>query len=166
MERGKMQEILKEQAFQQSGACNTDACAVEVGQLIGVEKMVAGSLGRVGKTYSIVLRLIDVKTGRVERSVTQDYTGAIDRLLTEGMGAIADKLAIAEGALPRPAAAGKPVYKKWWFYAGIGGLAAAGAAAALLGGGGGDETTTPAADDPLALPPDPPQAPAWGGSGR
>ncbi len=174
MERSQMQEILKEQAFQQTGACNTDACAVEVGQLIGVEKMISGSLGKVGKTYSVVLRLIDVKTGRVEQNVAHDHTGEIDKLLTTVMKSIAQKMApavsggpqLARGAMPRPASEGKPVYKKWWFYAGIGGLAAAGAAAALLGGSGGDGTTTPVTDDPLGTPPNPPQAPAWGGSGR
>lgn len=166
MERGKMQEILKEQGFQQSGACNTDACAVEVGQLIGVEKMIAGSLGKVGRTYSVNLRMIDVRTGRMERSVTKDYEGDIDKLLTSVMKSVAQTLAaavkvdeqpkLAQGALPKPAAEGRPIYKKWWFYAGIGGLAAGGAAAALLGSKKTDGTTVPPADQTI---PDPPARP-------
>jgi len=163
MERDKMQEVLKEQGFQQSGACNTNACAVEVGQLIGVEKMIAGSLGKVGRTYAVVLRMVDVGTGRVEQSVTEDYTGEIDKLLTVVMRSIALKMAaaarqgqgrVAPGALPKPA--GSALYKKWWFWGGIGGLAAGGAAAALLGGKKA-EPTTPPADQTLPAPPDPPQ---------
>ena len=36
IEREMMEEIIKEQGFQQSG-CSTDECMVEVGKLIGVE---------------------------------------------------------------------------------------------------------------------------------
>lgn len=158
MERGKMQEILREQGFQQSGACNTDACAVEVGQLIGVEKMIAGSLGKVGRTYTVNLRLISVKTGRIERSVTRDYAGEIDKLLTTEMRQVAQVLAasvtgqqIAPQA--KPAAVSKPIYKKWWFYAGLGAVAAGGAAAALAGGGGGTEEAPPPTDNTIPLPP-------------
>lgn len=158
MERGKMQEILKEQGFQQSGACNTDACAVEVGQLIGVEKMIAGSLGKVGRTYTVNLRLISVKTGRIERSVTRDYAGEIDKLLTTEMKQVAQILAASAtgrqvAPQAKPAAVSKPIYKKWWFYAGIGAVAAGGAAAALAGGGGGEETTPPPVDNTIPLPP-------------
>ncbi len=158
MERGKMQEILREQGFQQSGACNTDACAVEVGQLIGVEKMIAGSLGKVGRTYTVNLRLISVKTGRIERSVTRDYAGEIDKLLTTEMKQVAQILAASASGRQvapqaRPAAVSKPIYKKWWFYAGIGAVAAGGAAAALAGGGGGETTTTSPVDNTIPLPP-------------
>ncbi|MBI4727539.1 hypothetical protein HY768_10060 [candidate division TA06 bacterium] len=172
MERGKMQDILKEQGFQQSGACNTDACAVEIGQLIGVHKIIGGSLGKVGKTYTVNLRMIDVKTGRMEQSVTEDYTGEIDKLLTSTMKTVANTLAQsvstdrkaekkqdpkagekpAEQALPKPAAQGKPIYKKWWFLGGIGGLAAGGAAAALLGGSS-SSTPPPPVDNTIPLPP-------------
>ncbi len=170
MERGKMQDILKEQGFQQSGACNTDACAMEVGQLIGVEKMVSGSLGKVGKTYTVNIRMIDVRTGRIERSVTEDYTGEIDKLLTVVMKNVAYTLAAsvqADGAKKtdkkvndqalksEPAGQGKPLTKKWWFWGGIGALAAGGAAAALLGGGSSDAPAddTPPVDTAIPLPP-------------
>ena len=35
LERGKMEEVLKEQGLQQTGICDTE-CAVEVGRLLGV----------------------------------------------------------------------------------------------------------------------------------
>ena len=159
MEREKMQDLLNEQGFQQSGACNTNACIVEVGQLIGVERMIAGSLGRVGRTYTVNLRLISVKTGRIERSVTRDYAGEIDKLLTSEMKQVAQVLAAsAAGKQVSPQAKApamsKPIYKKWWFFAGLGTLAAGGAAAALLGGSSdSDGTTTPPEDTTIPLPP-------------
>jgi curli biogenesis system outer membrane secretion channel CsgG len=40
MERSKMSEILREQGFQQSGACDEASCIVEMGQFLGVTLMV------------------------------------------------------------------------------------------------------------------------------
>jgi len=80
VERQKMQEILDEQEFQLSG-CTTDACAVEVGQLLGVQKMISGSIGAIGKVYTVELRLLDVETGKIERSATYDFQGELEILL-------------------------------------------------------------------------------------
>ena len=75
-----MESILQEQDFQISG-CASDECAVEIGQLFGVSIMMAGSIGKVGSTYSIVLRTINVETGQVASSLTSRYRGEIDGLL-------------------------------------------------------------------------------------
>jgi curli biogenesis system outer membrane secretion channel CsgG len=57
VERGKMEDILKEQGFQQTG-CTSEECIVEMGQLIGVSQMIAGSIGKVGSTFLVSIRLI------------------------------------------------------------------------------------------------------------
>ena len=80
VERGQMEQILGEQDFQLTG-CTSNECAVEVGQLLGVTTMVAGSIGRVGSTYSIDIRSIDVQSGRITHSLWRDYRGEIDELL-------------------------------------------------------------------------------------
>ena len=80
LERGKMEEILEEQGFQQSG-CTTTECAVEMGQLLNVQKMISGSFGKLGETYTIDLSLIDVETAQIEQSFFRDYKGEIDGLL-------------------------------------------------------------------------------------
>lgn len=74
LEREHMLDILKEQSFQQSG-CVATSCAVEVGQLLGVEKMVAGSVERVASFYSLNARLVDVETGQIERISFDDCIG-------------------------------------------------------------------------------------------
>jgi TolB-like protein len=93
VEREKMTEILQEQGFQQSGVCNTDVCAVEVGKLIGAEQMVAGSVSRIGQTYSVNLRVLDVEQGVMVRTATEDCSCAIDRVLTETIRHVARHLA-------------------------------------------------------------------------
>lgn len=82
VERGQMEQILLEQDYSMSG-CFSDECAVEIGQLLGVTKMIAGSIGKVGGTYSIDIRVISVETGEIEVSFSRDYNGKIDGLLGE-----------------------------------------------------------------------------------
>ena len=60
VERSKRDEILKEQGFQQSGACDQGACLVEAGQLLGVQKMVGGTIGKLGVMYVVELRIMVV----------------------------------------------------------------------------------------------------------
>jgi TolB-like protein len=81
IEREKMNEVLKAQDFNMSDACNTAECAVQVGQLLGVEAMIAGDLGKIGDTYTIDLRLISVESGKILQTQTQDYQGKVDGLL-------------------------------------------------------------------------------------
>ncbi|NQU66925.1 MAG: PEGA domain-containing protein [Candidatus Marinimicrobia bacterium] len=64
IEREMMNKILDEQKFQTSG-CVTDTCIVEIGQLIGVKKIVAGSVSKIENLYTINIRLIDVATGQI-----------------------------------------------------------------------------------------------------
>ena len=80
VERGQMERVLSEQDFQLAG-CTSDECAVEVGQLLGVTTMVAGSIGKVGATFSIDIRTIDVRSGRITHSLWRDYRGETDGLL-------------------------------------------------------------------------------------
>ncbi len=80
LDRGTMEEILKEQGFQQSG-CTITECAVRVGRVLNVQKIVAGSIGKIGKTYAINISMIDVESSRIERSFNRNFQGEIDGLL-------------------------------------------------------------------------------------
>ena len=82
LERGIMDEILTEQGFQQTG-CTTTECAVEVGKMLNVQKMVSGTIGKIGSTWTMDISLIDIETSHIEKSFFQDYKGEIDGLLDE-----------------------------------------------------------------------------------
>lgn len=92
MERNQMESILKEQGFQQTG-CTSDACMVEVGQLIGVDQLVAGHLGKVGGVYLVTLRVIDVAHGAILFSADQEVEGDAGELVKSGLKRAAEKLA-------------------------------------------------------------------------
>jgi hypothetical protein len=72
LERAMMTEILKEQAFQQTGACDDQSCIVQMGQLLSVRSMIGGSIGKVGTMYSISIKMIDVTTGAVTHQITRN----------------------------------------------------------------------------------------------
>jgi TolB-like protein len=93
MERAQMDEILKEQAFQQSGACTEEACLVQMGQLLGIQVIAAGSIGKIGRAYSINARTISVQTGEILTTVSRTYSGPIEKLLTDEIAVVALELA-------------------------------------------------------------------------
>ena len=82
LERRQMEEILREQGFQLSGACDTDECVVQVGRILGARKMVAGSVSKVGKVYSLQIRIVDIETARIEETAYADTKGNIEKVLT------------------------------------------------------------------------------------
>lgn len=94
LERDKMQEILDEQGFQLSG-CTTIECAVEAGKMIGVEKMVMGSIGQIGILYTLNARIIDIESGRVFSMEVDDCDCEIETVLVESTEKIAVALAKA-----------------------------------------------------------------------
>ena len=82
VDRTMVEEILKEQGFQQSG-CTTDECAVEVGALLGVQFMISGSIGKLGDTYTIDAKMVSVETGASVETRNVTYIGKVDGLVTE-----------------------------------------------------------------------------------
>lgn len=77
----KRDELLREQQFQMTGACDQSSCLVEVGKLLGVNKMVGGSIGKLGSAYSVELQMVDVKTSAVDMPFSREYTGDVSALL-------------------------------------------------------------------------------------
>ena len=90
VERSEMKRLLDEQKFQYSG-CVDVSCAVEIGKLLGAKSMVVGTISKLGNSYSVDSRLIDVKTG--ENYVSANYTTTKDLGdVLNGMRTIAYKL--------------------------------------------------------------------------
>ncbi len=69
MNRENMQEIMGEQAFQASGLCDDNQCYVEMGEVLGVQKIVTGSIGKLGNTYSLTVKMIDVETSENDKII-------------------------------------------------------------------------------------------------
>lgn len=94
LERGRMQDILTEQGYQQSGLCNSTECYVKVGQLVGVDAIFVASYGRAGNVSLLTLRAISVETGSVLEEVSAEVSGGDEKLLTEGVPTLVRKLRV------------------------------------------------------------------------
>ena len=64
VERSAMQKVLTEQAFQNTG-CTSSECAVKLGKVLNVQKMVVGSFGKFLDSYVLNVRVVDVESGEV-----------------------------------------------------------------------------------------------------
>ena len=82
IERKAIESIMAEQGLAQSG-CVSEECAAEVGQLLGVQFMISGTIGKLGDTFTIDVKMFSVETGATERSVNATHEGDISGLLTE-----------------------------------------------------------------------------------
>ncbi|MDQ7797776.1 MAG: LamG domain-containing protein [Candidatus Edwardsbacteria bacterium] len=111
----KRDEILKEQGFQQSGACDATSCLVEAGKLLGVEKIIGGSIGKIGSVYSVELQMVDVLSGKVEKVYSSQCSGDPSQLLglmKEASFSFSDIKFSGEDAVPPETIGNSPVIQK------------------------------------------------------
>lgn len=85
LDRSNMEKILAEQRFQMTG-CTTQECAVKMGRLLNVEKVVVGTLSKLIDAYYVIVNVLDVETGKIEFSeqakalTSDDIVGACGRI--------------------------------------------------------------------------------------
>jgi len=79
--RNEMMAVLEAQKFQRSGACDESQCLGEMGKVLAVQKVVGGSIGKIGGTFSLTVRMVDVGTGEILHSAERQFKGEPDQLL-------------------------------------------------------------------------------------
>jgi TolB-like protein len=151
VDRSQMQSVLDEQALQQTG-CTTQECAVQVGKVLGVKKIVSGKVTKISDTqWLLAAQIVDVETAETLRAESLRYRGDYFSMLDEGIVTLVAKLSTGVGGKPdmaaqlaaqqqaqqartaaQPPPAAPAEEKKssslWWWI--IGGLLVAGAAVA------------------------------------
>ncbi|MEK6691176.1 MAG: hypothetical protein AABY78_07750 [Nitrospirota bacterium] len=75
-----MKATFSKQQFQKSEQCEKTGCLVEMGKLLGVEKVVGGTIGKSGNMVNISLRLVNVATGELEWEFQEKLEGGLDDL--------------------------------------------------------------------------------------
>ena len=91
VERDKLEAILKEQGLSQSGIV-TDEYIVNAGSILGVDKVVVGTINKIENLYSVSARIVNVKTGEILEAVSYEHSGKLSYLLKTGMKTIAFEL--------------------------------------------------------------------------
>jgi len=82
VDRKMLENILKEQGLQQSG-CTTDECAAQIGELLGAQFMISGSIGKLENTFTVDMKMVSVSTGAAERAKSVNFEGGVGGLLIE-----------------------------------------------------------------------------------
>ena len=138
---GEIQDMLSHAERKRMLGCEADECLVEIGGALGVDFILTGSIGKLGDSHLLNLRLIDVANMSVKRSVNRRLKGGGDgEEFLEAVG-----LAVENLFPDRPLRAGfergadaeiarrlnPPPLAPHWFWATAG--ASLGAAAAGLG---------------------------------
>lgn len=103
MERESMDKILREQGFQTTQDCESNACSVEIGRLLSVRAIVTGSVSRLGNLYTLSLRIVDVERGTILKEDFVDCSCPLETLLVEKTGELLRRL-LNEGQINNPAA--------------------------------------------------------------
>lgn len=67
IERTSMEKVLAEQKLQLTG-CTSTECAIEIGKLLNVKKIIIGTVSKLGNNYFITARIVNVETGKIESS--------------------------------------------------------------------------------------------------
>ena len=78
--RADMQSILQEHDFQRSDLVEPTNLA-KLGKILSVQKIVSGSVGSVGKTHNLTVRIVDVESAKIDRAITKDVSAKPDDLL-------------------------------------------------------------------------------------
>ena len=77
VERIQINELLNEKNYDRMD-CNTSDCAVEIGKLVGIKKVITGSFNLVADTCLIAGQLINVETKEPEVSVERTFIGELE----------------------------------------------------------------------------------------
>lgn len=147
IDRARINEILVEQGFQQTEACSQVECIVAAGKILKVEKMFAGVVSKLGKTFTVNIQLIDIATAQIQLSKSRQHAGEIDDLVSDVIPSMAADMAselLGKKVTARVSSSGGA--SSWFWYVG-GALVAGGAAYIVLG-----KKSTATAVKPTALP--------------
>ena len=90
VERQNMVKILAEQGLQQTGCTQSD-CAVKLGKLLNVQRMVVGSFGKFLDANVLTIRVVDIESGQVVYSDTA--RGKTSEEMEVAIRALASRLA-------------------------------------------------------------------------
>ena len=94
----EMEALDAELARQLSGGCDQASCVAQLGGALGAQYLLTGSLGLIGKTYVLNLKLIDIETTSAKANAKPIMASSLDEIVRRVDEATADVL--GGGAAP------------------------------------------------------------------
>jgi len=100
IDRANVDQVLREKEFQLSSGVVSNEEVRRAGEYLGADLVAVANVSRVGSTYVISARMIDVVTGEIVAQASSEQKGAIDVLLdvarTVGRQISGQRVAVAE----------------------------------------------------------------------
>jgi hypothetical protein len=87
-----IQSVLRDQNMGNSSECNQNSCAIQIGQILGADRVAMGSISLIDGTYSVNIRTIEINTGRIVNDVNEYYSGKPRYFQTDLIPVIAAKM--------------------------------------------------------------------------
>jgi hypothetical protein len=87
-----VKSVLQDQDMLNAGICNQSSCAIQIGQLLGVDRVAIGSISFIDGTYSVNIRTIEINTGKIINDVNEYYNGKPRYLQSDLIPIIAAKM--------------------------------------------------------------------------
>lgn len=113
LDRANIEHILKEKEFQLSSGIVRNEEVRQAGEYLGADFVVIGSVSRIGQTYVVTAKIVDVVSGKIVAQTSAEKEGKIDVLL-EVARVVGKRLAAYEASAPQIAEPKKeePVVEK------------------------------------------------------
>lgn len=108
-------QVMREQCADDA----TNSCMSEIGSALGVERIVTGSIGRLGDDYVLQVRLVDINTAVVEQRAEQIVRGGPSQLRA-ATTTLARVLLKIDAPPPPPSPMTLPAGVVSWSVAGVG----------------------------------------------
>lgn len=108
--QAQLKALLDHEARKQLAGCSNDACMAQLGEALGVDALVTGSLAKVGQSWLFGLRSVEVKDGASRLADRRIKGGSLDDVLDVLPGLVAELQARtpAQAAAPAPLAPAPP----------------------------------------------------------
>jgi TolB-like protein len=74
----EIETMLKYEKLKMQVGCTDLSCMVEIGGALGVDKLVTGSLGKLGESFVMNVKLIDIRNAGIEQTFTRRLKGGTD----------------------------------------------------------------------------------------
>lgn len=74
LDRQTMETLLADQGFDLNDPCRNNYCALTLGQLLSVDNVILGNIGKIDKTYAIDAKIIDISSGSVLKDISTRHT--------------------------------------------------------------------------------------------
>ncbi|MGD1045928.1 MAG: PEGA domain-containing protein [Bacteroidota bacterium] len=127
-DHNRIKTILQDQEFQQNVPCSQNECIIEACKILRVEKIFVGTVGKIGRIFTVNIQMLDVATGRIQINKNYQHDGDVEELAQDVIPTLALQMAgeLTKKDLTSKSATSKSSSKWLWY---VGGAAVAGGAA-------------------------------------